>query len=67
MEEAGLFSIDEYVTRRRKTIADFISTRPIYDVCRELEGCGLGVDHHMWWSQLTHNWKNNNIYLSYLE
>jgi hypothetical protein len=56
MEEAGLVSIDEYVTQRRNTIADFVATRPIYAVCCELEGRALGGDHHMWWSQLTDNY-----------
>ena len=52
MEQAGLFSIEEYIDRRRNSVAEYVATRPIYAVCRELESRGIGGDHQNWWSQL---------------
>jgi hypothetical protein len=52
IEEAGLFTIEEYINWRRNSIAEFVATQPIYAVCRELEIRGIGGDHQNWWSQL---------------
>ena len=33
MEEAGLQEADTYVSRRQNTVAQYIATRPIMDLC----------------------------------
>ena len=35
MQEAGLEEVEEYITRRQNTIAQYIVTRPILDLCEE--------------------------------
>jgi hypothetical protein len=40
MEEAGLFSMNEYITRCRNKLVDYVATRSIYTMCRELERRG---------------------------
>jgi hypothetical protein len=40
-EEAGLFSIDEYITCHRNRIAEFVDTRPLIVVCKEMESLGI--------------------------
>jgi hypothetical protein len=52
LEEAGLFQIDEYITRHRNKIAEFVATRPLYAICRELNSMGLGDNRQFWWDQL---------------
>jgi hypothetical protein len=48
LEEAGLLPIDEYITRRRNKIPEFVATRPLYDICCELNSIGLGDNHQFW-------------------
>jgi hypothetical protein len=52
LKKAGLFPIDDYTTRRRNKIAEFVATRPLYAICRELNSIGLGDNHQFWWDQL---------------
>jgi hypothetical protein len=47
-EEAGLFSIDEYITRRRNRIAEFVATRPLVVVCKEMESLGISGNYQFW-------------------
>jgi hypothetical protein len=51
MEEAGLFSIEEYITRHRNRIAVFVATRPLIAVCKEMESLGISGNHQFWWNQ----------------
>jgi hypothetical protein len=51
MEEAGLFSIDEYITRRRNRISECVETRPLIAVCKEMESLGISSNHQFWWNQ----------------
>jgi hypothetical protein len=51
MEEAGLFSIDKYIMRRRNRIAECVATRPLIVVCKEIESLGIGGNHQFWWNQ----------------
>jgi hypothetical protein len=51
MEEAGLFSMNEYITRRRNKLVDYVATRSIYTTCRETEKRGLDRGHQYWWNQ----------------
>jgi hypothetical protein len=46
LEEAGLFHIDEYITRRRNKIAEFVA------ICRELNSIGLGDNRQFCWDQI---------------
>ena len=32
-EEVGLYTLEEYILRRRKSIASYIRDRPIFDLC----------------------------------
>jgi hypothetical protein len=52
LEEASLFPIDEYITRRRNKIAEFVATRPLHDICCKLNLIGLGDHNQFWWDQL---------------
>lgn len=51
LEVAGLSPIQVYITRRQHTIEDYISTRPILEVCkttRRLPGTG---NYQKWWDR----------------
>ena len=48
MEEAGLQEVEIYVSLRQNTVAQFIDTRPIMDLC-------LAADRRLW-SRLTKYW-----------
>ena len=43
--------MDEYIRRRRNTVAEFVATRPLFRTC--WEGKRLrGAPHHIfWWEQ----------------
>jgi hypothetical protein len=41
MEEAGLFSMNEFIARRRNKLVEYVATRSIYTICRETERRGL--------------------------
>jgi hypothetical protein len=51
MEEAGLYSMNEYITRRINKLVDYVATRSIYTMCRETERRGLNRGHQYWWNQ----------------
>jgi hypothetical protein len=48
MEEASLFSMDEYITRRINKMVDYVATRSIYTMCLETEMRGLNRGHQYW-------------------
>ena len=51
MEEAGFEGIRNSVTRRRNTVAQYIATRPIMDLCkRSTRWPGARVSRR-WWEQ----------------
>ena len=54
-QEAGLYSMEKYIYRRQQSIAQHISTRPIYAACRAAERrSGSPSRQARWWtSQLT--------------
>ena len=44
MREAGFTEIQEYITRRQNTIAQYFATRPIMDLCeRNIQRAGARV------------------------
>ena len=53
LEDAGLFSIAEYVARRQKTVAEYVATRPIFDLVMEEERQRGTPATIRWWEQPT--------------
>ena len=52
MAEAGFEGIGSYVTRRHNTVAQYIATRPIMDLCeRSTWSPGARVSWWWWWEQ----------------
>ena len=37
LSKAGLYTVEEYITRRQNTLAEAIACRPILDLCLESE------------------------------
>ena len=50
LEEAGLFPMHVYITRRQNTIAAYVATRPIGDIARTEEPPS-GAHRLRWWDQ----------------
>ena len=52
LKEAGLATVEDYVRRRRSTIARWIVDRPIYEACKEGERRrGTSACRQWWWEQ----------------
>ena len=51
MEDAGLFSIEEYISRRQNTVAEYVATRPIFDIVMEEERQRGTPTTRRWWEQ----------------
>ena len=52
LREAGLFTMEEYVLRRRRTLAPYISDRPILQHCRDAARLsGTPTRTTFWWEQ----------------
>ena len=51
MGEAGLQEVDTYVYRRQNTVAQFIVTRPIMDLCLAAERRMGSRVYNRWWEQ----------------
>ena len=49
LSEAGLFTIDEYIQRRRDTIWRFVQPRPIYNACIRSIPFSSNVNKVVWW------------------
>ena len=50
-EEAGFLAMEEYIRRRQNTVAQYIATRSLLDLCEGLErapGARVGM---RWWEQ----------------
>ena len=45
-EEVGLYTVEEYINRRRQTVANYIRDRPIFDLCMEGESRDNVVPTH---------------------
>ena len=46
--EVGFLTMEEYIRRRQKTVAQYIATRSLLDLCEGLERAP-GVRVGMWW------------------
>ena len=54
-EDAGFLSIEDYIRRRHNTVARYIYTRPLLDMCGGLEramGAQVGMQ---WWEHVGRN------------
>ena len=52
LEEVGMYSIDHYVKKRQNTVADYVATRPIFDLCQESEWSTGSHSSRRWWDQV---------------
>ena len=53
LAEAGLFTMEEYITRRQNRLADYVATRPIFELCMECERPDGSSRAQLWWEQKT--------------
>ena len=44
-------TVEEYINRRRQTVANYIRDRPIFDLCMEGERQRGTHPHKWWWDQ----------------
>ena len=51
LETAGLFTINQYIGVRRRTILKFVEQRPIFDLCKEAERQRGSGNRRFWWEQ----------------
>jgi len=52
LEEAGLFSIGEYLSHHQNCIAEYVSTRPIFELCTETNVLdGSASQRQFWWNK----------------
>lgn len=51
LELAGLLPIDQYILVRQRTLVEKIATRPIYQLCREVERLSGSSSRTYWWEQ----------------
>ena len=49
-EEVGLYTLEEYILRRRKSVASYIRDRPTFDLCRRGERL-RGTSSRQWWRE----------------
>jgi hypothetical protein len=49
LEEVGMYSIDHYVKKRQNAVADYVATRPIFDLCQESEWSTGSNSSRRWW------------------
>ena len=53
LEAAGLFPMEEYITRRRNRMVDYVATRPILDICEgAMRKSGTPTGTRFWWQGL---------------
>jgi hypothetical protein len=50
-EEVGLYTIREYIEKRRQSIANYIIDRPIFDLCVEGKRKRGTSPRQWWWEQ----------------
>ena len=51
MAEEGFKETRTYVTRRQNTVAQYIATRPILDLCKQYDWMPGEWVSHWWWEQ----------------
>jgi hypothetical protein len=51
LEEAGLWTIEEYIRRRKETVSDFAKGRAIYRRCMESTSLSSSPNQLVWWEQ----------------
>ena len=49
LEEAGLYTIDEYIRRRRVSVRRFVRGRPIFEACRRSQLLDSNRKRVVWW------------------
>ena len=49
LEEAGLYPMKEYLTRRRNRMIDYVATQPIFDMCGAVERQPGSLNRQRWW------------------
>jgi hypothetical protein len=54
LEEVGLYSVSHYIEKRQNTVADYVATRPIFDLCRQSEISTGSQSSRRWWDQVEH-------------
>ena len=57
MKEAGLTNVRTYINRRHNTVAQYIDTRPLLDLCKgatQREGARVTL---RWWDQTGIDWE----------
>jgi len=52
LEQAGLFTIEEYIARRLATILPFAQSRVIYGECHMASTTQMVANHPQWWASL---------------
>jgi hypothetical protein len=50
-EKTGMYTVEEYITRRRNIIVDYAASHPLFTLCCEAKYEGWGVQHQKWWDQ----------------
>ena len=61
MKEVGLTDVQTYIKRRQNTIAQYIATRPLLDLCEgatQIEGARVKMG---WWGQTGIDWGTNEL------
>jgi hypothetical protein len=54
LEEVGLYSVSHCIGKRQNTVADYVATRPIFDLCRQAEISTGSKSSRRWWDQVEH-------------
>ena len=49
LQKCGLFSISEYVRRRKETVRVFVENRPIFSACVESIPTAANIHQKVWW------------------
>ena len=52
LEEAGLYTMEEYLSVRRNRLVDYVATRPIFNLCGSAERLSGSSRHQRWWDQV---------------
>ena len=61
MEEAGLTDVRTLIQRRQNTVAQYIATYPLLDLCegvKQIEGARVTL---RWWNQLGIDWEKAKV------
>jgi hypothetical protein len=55
LEEVGLWPIEKYIEKRQNTVADYVATRPIFELCTEAAWQSGSATSRRWWDQVSRN------------